>query len=997
MFARMKIGTKILSSYGLVSVLMVALLITVAVSLSTLARYSQKLAQQLVPNLISVSTLNLAETDVSRALFGLSKSTLDARHHDALWSQLEPSFKLIETTWAEYEARPKTEKVQRAFDEMKGPWNRWLLVARKTADLLKEQDRLIASQGRDSPQVKSLTDRIVVVLEEQADAFSTLDPYVQKLQISHNDTVGAQSDLAESSASSYTVILSVAIAAIVLLILLVGMFVARDVGRVFATISEHLGRIARGDMSQRMTETRGNDFNAVRDSLNTCIDVINDMVAETGALTRASIEGKLATRADPEKFQGDYRKVVQGLNETLDAVIGPLNVAAEYVDRISKGDIPAKITDAYKGDFNEIKNNLNGCIEAVQHLVTEANLLTRAAVEGHLATRADASKFQGDYRKIVQGVNDTLDAVIGPLNVSAEYVDRISKGDIPPKITDAYKGDFNEIKNNLNTCIDAVGTLVAEADALTRAAVEGKLSTRADASKVQGDYRKIVQGVNATLDAVIGPLNVSAEYVDRISKGDIPPRITDAYKGDFNEIKNNLNGCIDNLNVLIDENDRMAKAQEAGDIDAFMPVERFQGAYRTLAEKGINAQVASHITVKKRIVEVVRKFGDGDFSVEMDRLPGKKAFITEGVNLVRGKLMALASDTRALVEAAKDGKLTTRADASRHQGEFRGVVDGVNATLDAVIAPVQELAQVLEKVAAGDLTTRVSGDYRGDFNLLKSSANSAIQQIRSVIDKIAGSTTMLATASEELSKTSEQMSGNAEETSSQAGVVSAASEQVNKNAQTVATSAEEMSASIREIAINSGEAARVAGSAVRLAEGTNTTIGKLGQSSAEIGQVIKVITSIAQQTNLLALNATIEAARAGEAGKGFAVVANEVKELAKETAKATEDISRKIEAIQGDTKSAVDAITQIGGVIKQINDIQTTIAGAVEEQSATTSSIERNAAEAAKASGEIARNITGVAQAAANTASGASNTQVASQGLAKMATELQTAVGRFKI
>ena len=151
-------------------------------------------------------------------------------------------------------------------------------------------------------------------------------------------------------------------------------------------------------------------------------------------------------------------------------------------------------------------------------------LLTKAAVEGKLATRADASKHQGDYRKIVEGVNDTLDAVIGPLNVSAEYVDRISKGDIPAKITDTYNGDFNEIKNNLNTCIDAVNALVADAGVLTKAAVEGKLATRADASKHQGDYRKIVEGVNETLDAVIGPLNVSAEYVDRISKGDIPPR-----------------------------------------------------------------------------------------------------------------------------------------------------------------------------------------------------------------------------------------------------------------------------------------------------------------------------------------------------------------------------------------------------------------------------------------------------------------------------------------
>ncbi len=177
--------------------------------------------------------------------------------------------------------------------------------------------------------------------------------------------------------------------------------------------------------------------------------------------------------------------------------------------------------------------------------------------------------------------------------------------------------------------------------------------------------------------------------------------------------------------------------------------------------------------------------------------------------------------------------------------------------------------------------------------------------------------------------------------------MSAAAEQVSKSVQTVAASAEEMTASIKEIARNAHEAARVATSAVRVAEVTSGTISKLGDSSIEIGKVIKVITSIAEQTNLLALNATIEAARAGEAGKGFAVVANEVKELAKETAKATEDISRKIDAIQGDTTEAVKAIKEIRGIIGQVNDISTTIASAVEEQTATTNEIGRNVAQAA--------------------------------------------------
>jgi methyl-accepting chemotaxis protein len=540
-------------------------------------------------------------------------------------------------------------------------------------------------------------------------------------------------------------------------------------------VSDDLGKIAAGNtaFTTRVLEA-DDDTREVREKLVIISDsvelvrcAIESLVSDANLLSTAAVEGKLETRADASKHQGDFRKIVEGVNDTLDSVINPLNIAANYVDRISKGDIPTKITDTYNGDFNVIKNNLNTCIDAVNLLVSDAGMLAKAAVEGKLDTRADDTKHQGDFRVVVKGVNDTLDSVIGPLNVAAEYVDRISKGDIPPKITDTYNGDFNEIKNNLNTCIDAVNLLVGDAGMLAKAAVEGKLKTRADASKHQGDFRKIVEGVNDTLDSVINPLNIAANYVDRISKGDIPPRITDTYNGDFNEIKNNLNTCIDAVNLLVGDAGMLAKAAVEGKLKTRADASKHQGDFRKIVE-GVNDTLDSVINplndmtnVLKRmtvndytrkleqtyqgdfasvaadlnmvmnrvnhIADSIVRIGEGDLS-ELDeyRTIGKRSDedkVIPGFIQALGMLKALQDELLRLTQASQAGELSERGRPEQFKGAYADVIKGTNKMLDEILLPIGEGNRILEQIRGGNLRERVEIVCHGDHEKMKDAIN----------------------------------------------------------------------------------------------------------------------------------------------------------------------------------------------------------------------------------------------------------------------------------
>jgi methyl-accepting chemotaxis protein len=449
------------------------------------------------------------------------------------------------------------------------------------------------------------------------------------------------------------------------------------------------------------------------------------------------------------------------------------------------------------------------------------------------------------------------------------------------------------------------------------------------------------------------------------------------------------------IETLGREMKRMSEEHGQGDIDVRMDSAGLLGEFRAMA-LAVNEMVAGHITVKKKAMACVAEFARGNFDAPLDRFAGKKAFINDNIEHLRSNVKRFIQEMVHMSDEHNRGDIDALIPAETFEGSFGVMAQGVNEMVAGHIT--------VKKKAMACIAEFGKGNFRATLERFpgkKAFINETIEEMRTnlsgLISAAAQNASALAGSSEELTAVSQQMASNAEETATQANVVSAASEQVSRSVAAVAAAAEEMQASIGEIARSANESARVAGQAVSVAGATNETIRKLSDSSQEIGNVIKVITSIAQQTNLLALNATIEAARAGEAGKGFAVVANEVKELAKQTAKATGEIGHKIEAIQGDTRGAIQAIGEISGIIGQINDISGSIASAVEEQTVTTNEIGRSVTEAASGVADIARNISSVAAAAQDTTRGVHETRKASLELSRMAAELQTNVSRFTI
>ncbi|WP_460624218.1 methyl-accepting chemotaxis protein [Kineococcus endophyticus] len=418
------------------------------------------------------------------------------------------------------------------------------------------------------------------------------------------------------------------------------------------------------------------------------------------------------------------------------------------------------------------------------------------------------------------------------------------------------------------------------------------------------------------------------------------------------------------------------------------------------------ASAAQQETYTDRLAAYLAVRAQLETLAEANDTTGFITYRTATVNPAAQALSAAVDDLAATEKAAAATMATDGAAAYRQAvlvlsglGALALLVAVVSAVAvsRSIARPLAQTLVVVEGLAQGRLDLRVEHASRDEVGRLAAATNTSVERLGAVVSQISDNATSLAGSSEELTAVATQLSGGAAESAAQSQVVSAATEEIAANIGTVAAAGEEMTAAIREIAASTADASATAATAVSAAQDAGETIERLGRSSREIGDVVKLITSIAEQTNLLALNATIEAARAGEMGKGFAVVAGEVKELAQQTARATEEIVAKVEATQADASAATEVIAQIGEVIARIDGLQATIAAAVEEQSATTSEMVRNVTEVSGGSAEIAVNISGIAAAAEQTTTSAGHTAATAEEVSRAAAQLRTLVGTFTL
>ncbi len=516
-----------------------------------------------------------------------------------------------------------------------------------------------------------------------------------------------------------------------------------------------------------------------------------------------------------------------------------------------------------------------------------------------------------------------------------------------------------------------VNMLVATAESLAL----GDTSLKLDASS-EDEVGMLERSFQKVIDNISG----NAHNAELLAAGNIDFEVE--IKSDKDILSQSMQKMADTIKSLIQEMNYMSEQHELGDIDIAIPDEKFEGAYKLMAQ-GLNGMVQGHITVKKKAMACVAEFGRGNFEAPLEKFPGKKAFINETIEQVRSNLKALMADANMLVSAGLEGRLSTRADVSKHYGDFRKIIEGINQTLDAIVEPVKEAAEVLAEVAQKNLKVHVAGDYNGDHAEMKNAINSTIDSLNEIMKDIGRSAEQVALGTKQVSDGSQELSQGSTEQASSVEELSAAIMQV--------------ASQTKQNALNAGQANELSTTASNSAVRGNAQVKEMlrsmediNESSNNISKIIKVIDDIAFQTNILALNAAVEAARAGVHGKGFAVVAEEVRNLAGKSAEAAKETTNMIEG-------SVRNVEQGTRIAKETALALEEILSNVEKASALVSDIADASNEQAAAIAQINQSIEQVSSVVQSNSATAQQSAAASEELSGQADLLKNLVEQFQL
>jgi methyl-accepting chemotaxis protein len=855
MFKNLKIGVRLSLGFAVVLIFLAILAIIGVTRVKELNGTIENLTRDHMVKTRFVNEIRSQLSDIARAQRNMLIYKSDDMTKESL-EKLEKARKQIADIIEEMDQMHKSEAGQKLFDAVKD--KRKIYIEYQTS-----YENAIKAKSWDEA-MRILTDH----LRPTYDAYSgALNDSIDHEEDASNK---AGTEAGALAASTTTLLLALSLAAI-FIALGIAFWVTRSITKPLTRAVDEAGKIAKGDLSSNIVVDSKDETGQLLAAFVSVQNALKALVADAGVLSQAAIEGSLSTRADASKHQGDYQKIVSGVNNTLDAVIGPLNVAAGYVDRISKGDIPPKITDTYNGDFNTIKNNLNACVDAVNALVADANVLSDAAMKGVLATRADGSKHQGAYRQIVEGVNLTLDYLVG-------YIDSMP---LPAMIID---------KNFEVLFMNKAGLAIGNTD-LTQLSGR-KCST----------YFK-------TEDCNTGKCACLRAMTDqRVSQSQTIARPTEKLNLDIDyigvPIKDRSGQIIGAFEVVMDQTAIKQAQRKSDKISAYQQV-----------EVGKLQDILSHVAAGDLNVKAEVAEADAD----TDATRNTFAIIADAANQVVDSVSALVADANMLSRAAVEGKLETRADASKHQGDFQRIVKGVNDTLDNVVGPINDVRRVMAAMEVGDMTQTITQSYQGDFDLLKQAINNTVSKLTETITAVRQSADALASASEQISSTAQSLS-------------QASSEQAASVEETSA-SIEQMTASINQNTENAKVTDSMAGKASKEATEGGKAVSSTVEAMKKIAGKIGIVDDIAYQTNLLALNAAIEAARAGEHGKGFAVVAAEVRKLAERSQVAAQEIGELASGSVTLAEKAGKLLDEIVPSINKTSDLVQEIASASSEQS----------------------------------------------------------------